>query len=246
LRKRLHHWNKKLISTKISSKANHKEITEIKKDPTKSIDNQFKEALLTGQSIDQKTVKARELGKIFAKMYASSKDNKAISSEEMLRASAEMLKLMADLGFYNEIDKENNNFTVKLTPDDTENTKISINMMVGMFEAMGCPMSNEQIDKYQTTLTKLADFEKKITNDNQNTIEKAIALLQNNDIIESLSSESLKIFTPEQMEVFKNDSAVTGNNMFFSPTSTMVGIESQTIDNLKSQNEASQYVLDSW
>jgi hypothetical protein len=237
---------KELENELISAKS---KLTSVQKDKDiafsqspNSISNQFKEALLTGQSIDEKIVKSRELGKMFVKMYSASKSNQSISSAEMSRQYAEVVKLMSDLGLNNAWWETNDYFSLLNNP---EGIKVCANILAGIFDGSGQPMSDEQINRCELAFAKLNDFDKKITNENQNMMEKAIVRLQNADFINSLSQELSGIFTPEQRESFKNNS-ISGVPDILNLDSDLLGIRSTPLSQFKNQNDASQYVLDNW
>jgi hypothetical protein len=223
--------NRQLTSLKTSLTSSPKELAD--NQPSTSLANKFKEAILTGQSLDEKAVKAREYGKILIKM---TEGGESISEEEMGSQWAELMKLTAELGLG--FSKPGDFSSLLNKP---ESTKLIANMLAGIFEAIKQPLSNEQITQYQTVFARLVDLNKKITNENQNPTEKTIAHLQNADAINSISKELSEIFTPEQNEAIGKTKGPYG--MMLEITSQLTNIESYIRGDFKNQNEASQYLL---
>ncbi|MFH1230383.1 MAG: hypothetical protein V1709_02685, partial [Planctomycetota bacterium] len=232
---------KELISAKASLTVIQKEKDISFNQSPPSIANQFKDALLTGQSMDEKAVKARELGKMFVKMYSPSQNRQATSRADMSRQYAEVLKLMADLGLSEKTwSGADDYFSLLNSPEELT---VCSNILAGIFDESGQPMNNEQITQCQSIFAKLGNLNKQITNENQTLTEKAIARLQNTDIINSISQELSGIFTSEQKESFGKN-PIDGVPNILDLDSNLLNIRSIPLSQFKNQNEASQYVLE--
>jgi uncharacterized protein YoxC len=241
-------FDKELISVKNKLANTQKQLAEPEANehlssnissPLKSIAEQFMEALSTGQSMDVKASKAREFGKLCVKRNKTLVNGGSISDQEILREYSEMLKLIADIG----LKEEMRNDLLLLTKPETR--QLLTNVVAGMFEELGKPMSKSQITQYEATLDKIGEISRKITNENQTPTERMIAYLQNSDTITPLIAELSAIFTSEQKEVGEKTSTVFADIKDFI-SSQANGVGSSVNVDVRDKNELSKYVLNSW
>ena len=237
---RLSELNKELSAVKDSLAtaqqplATTKDITP----PGESKAGKFLEALVSGASVDERVRKMRELGKMLAKTMKAQRGETEFTPE-MMRQMGEMMKLMSEFGPEMEAMMKNRE-DILLLPETRE---FIVNMLAGMLEESGKPLSQGQITQFESALTRLAEFDKNIAQGAQTPTEKAIARLQNADVLNALNKELLTIFTEEQQEVLsQGDMDIRGE--LLSPKLTNVG--STVLENFKNPNEVSKYVLDDW
>jgi hypothetical protein len=235
---------KERVSLSATTSMLEKELAEVRnsvssqKPVLSSMNAQLEEFVLTGQSVDRNVLKATELGRLYIKMNRLSQGQAAPEQEKEIRRQwAEMIKLMDELG-----NNQPGNFAAHL--NNPEEIKLSTDVIAGMFEELGQPMSDDQLAQYQAILVRLSGLKQSITDDSQNPNEKAIAYLQNADTLKAIASELAEIFTPDQ----KSAIAKTGMAGMIDNTNMVrvPNLESTSLIQLKNMYETHQYILDNW
>ncbi|MFH1232077.1 MAG: hypothetical protein V1709_11350 [Planctomycetota bacterium] len=219
--------------------------------PTKSQTEKFLEALSTGTSVDERILKMKKIGKISVQMAKAQKGKKGEDDSidftpEMIGQMGEMMKIMSELGPEMEAMMKNDD-NILLLP---ETRQFAVNLLAGMLEELGKPLSQEQMTQYESALTRLAEFDKKITQGAQNSTEEIIARLQNIEAINSITKE-LSIFTEEQKKALAEISGDDNIGMDMGIplddfASQITTVWSFSNENIKDQSEASKYILDDW
>jgi hypothetical protein len=167
----------------------------------KSKSKEFLEALTSGQSVDEKALKLRKLGKLLAKAGKMEKTHGKNPSPEDMQMMSELMRAMAELMSdpvimdLETMSQSGNEFHMLARP---ELRSIFSNLIAGLFEGLEQPLTPDQMAQYDSGLARLASMN--FGGESQTKIENAIRYLQNAGAIEAEAKRLADIFTPEQKE----------------------------------------------
>jgi hypothetical protein len=156
----------------------------------------------SGESMNDTVLKAQKLGKSLAKMMKTwPPDNAKGPTPEQAKATGELMTMMGELNLMDimMMDKGISVLSVFTKP---EINRILPNMVAGLLEELGQPMSKMQMEQFEGVITKMSKLTGKVifTVENQTDTEKTIAYLEHIEDFKPLSQELKDIFTREQKE----------------------------------------------
>jgi hypothetical protein len=181
--------------------------------------------------------RAKEIGRHLAAIGKLSKDPKKINGPEMFRRGTEMMTMFSELGMDPMGFRGGDAWGVLYDPITRQ---LIANIMVGVFEEFGQPLSPDQTARYEGMLARFAEFDQSITKDCRNSMEKSIARLANYDTVSSMMADLSLVFSDEQRAAI--DQTVIRELVRPNP----FNVSSVSNEQIKDRAQASRFVLDSW
>lgn len=188
-----------------------------------------------GSALDPKINRARSAGRSLAIIGRLSLDPKKRVGPEMIKLGSEMMGMLSELG----LDPFGSNDRISVLYDPVTRQLIA-NIMIGVFEEFGKPLSPEQAARYEETLARFAQLDQYITRDSLDPMGKAIARLENYDQVNTLMNDLSLVFSDEQRSVV--DQTVIKEML----RPNLTNIQSVGNEKVKEQAEAGRFVLESW